>query len=45
MQQAYGDVPVSDLLLVSVEVKDKHQRIDFMTKLHDLECICYIKEV
>lgn len=31
--------------LVSVEVKDKHQRIDFMTKLHDLECIRYIEEV
>lgn len=31
--------------LVSVEVKDKHQRIDFMEKLHDLECIRYIEEV
>lgn len=31
--------------LVSVEVKDKRQRLDFMEKLHDLECIRYIEEV
>lgn len=31
--------------LVSVEVRDKKQRIDFMEKLHALECIRYIEEV
>lgn len=31
--------------LLSVEVRDRKQRVDFVRNLHDLECIRYIEEV
>lgn len=31
--------------LVSVEIKDKNKRMEFIQNLHDLECVCYVEEL